>query len=176
MMALPISECFLLLCLSEADMDKTIFCTPFVKFRFNWMPFRLVNALAILQHMMQEVLADPEEYCTVYIDDILIYSRMWEEHLKHLREVLERLRQHKLMAKPSKCVWAAEKLEYLGHIVGGGMVAAPQARVVAIKNFRKPVTKGNEHFPWYDWILPSLHQKLCRSSLEPHESYHQDCT
>ena len=84
--------------LSEADKDKTMFCTPFVKFRFNRMPFSLVNALAILQHMMQEVFADLEEYCTVYIDDILFYSRMWEEHLKHLRAVLERLRQHKLMA------------------------------------------------------------------------------
>ena len=45
------------------------------------------------------------------------------------------------MAKPSKCVWAAEKLEYLGHVVGGGTVAVPQAKVVTIMNFRKSVTK-----------------------------------
>ena len=138
---IDLSKGFYQVPLSEADKDKTVFCTPFGKFRFNRMPFGLVNALATFQRMKQEVLADLEEYCAVYIDDILIYSKTWEEHLKHLRAVLERLRQNKLTAKPSKCVWAAEKLDYLGHVVGGGTVAVPQARVKAIKNFKKPVTK-----------------------------------
>ena len=68
---------------------------------------------------------------------------MWEEHLQHLRAVLERLRQNKLTAKPSNCVWAAEKLEYHGHVDGGGTVSVPQAPGKAIKNFKKPVTMKN---------------------------------
>ena len=54
---------------------------------------------------------------------------LMEEHVIHVRAVLEALRQHGLTAKPSKCVWGAKTLEYLSHLVGNGKVAVPEARV-----------------------------------------------
>ena len=60
------------------------------------------------------------EHSSIYIDDVLIYSSSWEEHLVHIRGVLEALREAGLTAKPSKCMWGAHSLEYLGHEIGDG--------------------------------------------------------
>ena len=76
-----------------------------------------------------------------YIDDILVHSSSWGEHLIHIQEVLEQLRKVGLTAKPSKCVWGARALTYLGHEVGGGVVRVPELRVKAVNDFRLPRTK-----------------------------------
>ena len=73
------------------------------------MPFGLMNVLSTFQRLMQNVLYDLEDFSLPYIDDILIWT--WNEHVTHLRRVLERLREHGLTAKPEKCVWAAEELD-----------------------------------------------------------------
>ena len=70
-----------------------------------------------------------------------IYSLTWEEHLAHIKAVLEAPRQSDLTAKPAKCQWGSIKLEYLRHIVGEGKVEVPQVRVKAIKEFKRPETK-----------------------------------
>ena len=90
---------------------------------------------------MNVVLEDLEDMSSTYIDDVIVHSKTWEEHLVHLRIVLERLRKNGLTAKPSKCEWGASSLTYLGHVVGAGKVSIPEARVDAIRNFRRPVTK-----------------------------------
>ena len=95
------------------DYDKTAFCTPFGQYRFTRIPFGLMNAPATFQRMMLEVLEGQEDHSSAYIDDVLIYSKTWEEHLCHIRLVLESLRANGQTAKPSKCVWAANKVEYL---------------------------------------------------------------
>ena len=110
------------------DLDETAFGTPFGKFRFRRMPFGLVNAPSTFQRLMQTVLGGQEDHCSPYIDDILVFSKSWEEHLCHLRLVLGSLRKHGLTAKPCKCVWAAKELEYLGHVVGRGCVLVPEAK------------------------------------------------
>ena len=95
------------------DKDKTAFCTPFGKYRFTRLPFGLMNAPATFQCMTLEVLEGQEDHSSAYIDDVLICSKTWEEHLCHIRLVLESLRANGLTTKPSKCVWAANKVEYL---------------------------------------------------------------
>ena len=105
------------------------------------MPFGLKNGPSTFQRAMLNVLEGQEEYSTVYIDDILIFSLSWEDHLIHITAILEVLKRHGLTAKPSKCVWGARTLEYLGHIVGDGKVAVPEARVQAIRDFKRPNTK-----------------------------------
>ena len=60
------------------------------------------------------VLERLEDFADSHIDDMIVFSDSWEEHLQHLRQVLERLRRHKLTAKPSKCKWGAKSLQYLG--------------------------------------------------------------
>ncbi len=83
---------------------------------------------------MELVLKNCSSFASVYIDDVLVYSKDWEEHLQHLRLVLEALRKSGLTAKPSKCQWGRRHLDYLGHRVGGGKVAVPEHRVHAWQN------------------------------------------
>ena len=86
------------------------------------MPFGLSDAPAVFQRLMQRVLMglNPEEgqaFVSVYIDDILIYSRTLEEHLCHLRLVLERIQRAGLKLKITKCAFVRQEVEYLGHVL-----------------------------------------------------------
>ena len=90
---------------------------------------------------MDQVLSGLEEFTVAYLDDVIIFSRTWEDHLVHLRETLGRLRKHGLTAKPSKSVWGVAKLIYLGHSVGHGKLSIPECRVAALREFHQPVTK-----------------------------------
>jgi len=82
------------------------------------MPFGLCNAPATFQRLMQVVLAGLEwKSCFIYLDDILIASQTFEEHLKHLREVFCRLRKAMLRLKPKKCHILRTEVQYLGHVV-----------------------------------------------------------
>ena len=69
------------------------------------MPFGLRNAPATFQRCMHNMLGGLEDLVDSYIDDLVVFSNSWEEHLEHLRQVLERLRRHGLTAKPSKFEW-----------------------------------------------------------------------
>ena len=87
---------------------------------------------------MQHTLSQQSEFSSIYIDDVLIYSSTWKEHLEYIRGVLEALREAGLRAKPNKCVWGARSLEYLGHEIGNGLVSLPEARVKALSDYHKP--------------------------------------
>ena len=85
------------------------------------MPFGLCNAPATFQRLMNTVLRDHlDEFVTVYLDDILVFSPDVETHQDHLRWVLSQLRKHKLRAKRSKCFVGLSEIEYLGHVVSKG--------------------------------------------------------
>ena len=90
---------------------------------------------------MEKVLVSCSEFSAVYIDDILIFSSSWSEHLVHVRKVLTALRQAGLTAKPSKCEWGIGHFDYLGHRVGSDKVAVPKHRVQAMADFKLPITK-----------------------------------
>ena len=115
MSKLDLSKGFYQIPIREQDCVKTAFCSPYGKYQFTRMPFGLCNAPATFQRSMHDVLRGQEEHSATYIDDILIYSRVWEEHLQHIQAVLEALREYGLTAKPKKCRWGARSLEYLGH-------------------------------------------------------------
>ena len=122
-------------------MEKTAFISPAGKFQITKMPFGLKNAPATFQRMMDVVLQGLESFSVPYIDDILIFSNCWEDHLEHIRAVIERLQAAGLTAKCSKCLWGKSSLEYLGHVVGEGKVSVPQAKVAALRHYLRPVTK-----------------------------------
>ena len=103
------------------------------KFAFTRMHFGLMNAPATFQRCMHTALSQQAEHSSIYIYDVLIYSSSWEEHLVHIRGVLEALSEAGLTAKPSKCVWGARSLEYLGHKIGDGLVSVPEARIKALR-------------------------------------------
>ena len=104
--------------LQKISQDKTAFCSPCGKFAFTCMPFGLMNAPATFQRCVDTTLSQQAEHSYIYIDDVLIYSPSWAEHLVHIRGVLDTLRVAGLTAKPSKGVWGALSLEYLGHEIG----------------------------------------------------------
>nr|AAD25146.1 putative retroelement pol polyprotein [Arabidopsis thaliana] len=90
--------------LEPTDVRKTAFRTRYGHFEFVVMPFGLTNAPAAFMKMMNGVFRDfLDEFVIIFIDDILVYSKSWEAHQEHLRAVLERLREHELFAKLSKC-------------------------------------------------------------------------
>ena len=92
---------------------------------------------------MQRVLAglNPEagpDFVAVYIDDVLIFSRTIEEHLMHLRAVIQRIREVGLKLKPSKCHFARREVEYLGHVVTPEGLKTNQKLVEAVTMFPAP--------------------------------------
>ena len=99
------------------------------------MPFGLTNAPATFMTLMNDVFHKYlDEFVVIYLDDILVYSHTKEEHLDHLRIVLQTLRQHKLFGKISKCEFMKRRVEYLGHVISEKGVSVDQYKVEAIRN------------------------------------------
>jgi hypothetical protein len=102
----------------EKDIEKTTFRCHFGHFEFLVMPFRLTNAPTTFQSCMNHIFRGQlRKYLLVFFDDILIYSRTWEEHLAHLDEVLSIMQSQSLYAKESKCEFGMREILYLGHII-----------------------------------------------------------
>ena len=113
---------------------------------------------------MNAVLQNMEDFSNAYIDDVIVFSKSWDEHLQDIKKVLISLRRTGLTAKPLKCEWGATTLTYLGHIVGEGMVSIPEAKVEALKNFIRPKTKKNLRsflgtIGYYRRFVPGFSQK-----------------
>ena len=121
--------------------EKTAFVSPFGKFEFTRMPFGLKNAPAVFQRLMEVVLRDCYEFSAPYIDDIVVFSKDGLEHVQYLRCVLDALRRFGMTIKEAKCEWGKVKLEYLGHVIGGGELAVPAHRAAAMADYNQPTTK-----------------------------------
>ena len=129
--------------MKEEDKEKTAFVCSRGFYEFNVMPFGLTNAPATFQRMMDEVLQEErdEEFVIVYLDDIMINSKNFEEHLVHVRRVLEKLRNTGMIIKLKKCEWGKRNIEYLGHIVGKDGLKPNEKNITAIKNMKRPTNK-----------------------------------
>ena len=126
--------------IAEQDKEKTAFRTSSGQlFEFNQVPFGLCNALATFSGLMDRVLAGLHwEMCLFYLDDIIVFSSTWEEHLARLREVFERLRHAKLKLGPTKCTFAAKEVSYLGHRVTEEGLLPDPALLAAIRDIPPP--------------------------------------
>ena len=89
--------------LNEESKAKTAFITPFGKYKFNAVPFGLAEAPAYFQQLISIVLQDCSEFVIVYLDDIIIFSKNEEEHLKHIEIIFQKLKAAGLKLKESKC-------------------------------------------------------------------------
>ncbi len=118
---------------AEKDRPKTAFNTRTGKYEFCVMPFGLTNAPATFQAIMNDMLRPYlDDFAVVYLDDILIYSKTREEHIEHVRKVMQCLHDHNLYAKPSKCAFLQQTIEFCGHVVGQGKVRMDLAKVKVI--------------------------------------------
>src|SRR4051812_19078036 len=103
------------------------------------MPFGLTNAPATFQALVQDILRPLLDICViVYIDDILIYSRNETDHIQHVKQVFEILRQHKLYGNMEKCEFFKESVEYLGHIISSHGIATDPKKVETIRVWPQP--------------------------------------
>jgi hypothetical protein len=105
----------------------------FGHYKFIVLPFGLINAPGVFMSLMNGVFRDYfDKFIQVFIDDILIYYRMIEEHDEHLRLVLQCLREHKLYGRLSKCSFYQSRIHYLGHVISGEGIVVDPAKVEAI--------------------------------------------
>jgi hypothetical protein len=122
-----------------SDVPKTAFVTRYGLYEFLVMSFGLTNAPAFFMNLMNKVFMEYlDKFVVVFIDDVLIYSRSDEEHEEHLRKVLDRLREHQLYAKFSKCEFWLRKVDFLGHVISAEGVAVDPAKVEAVLNWKQP--------------------------------------
>ncbi|XP_071486350.1 uncharacterized protein [Diadema antillarum] len=124
----------------EQDKGKTAFVTDDGLYQFTVLPFGMVNAPAIFSRLMRTVLEGLTNVVN-YIDDILVYSETWEEHFHALESVMQRLAEAGLTAKPSKCHVGFRSLDFLGHVVGDGILKPHPDKVSQILNAEAPKTK-----------------------------------
>ena len=123
------------------DQRKTAFRTRYGHYEWKVMPFGLCNAPATFQRMMNEIFRDFLDVCVViYLDDILVFSESEAQHQVHLRQVLERLREHRLVAKPKKCVFGQHRVEFLGYVIEDGKLSMLESKVQAIQDWPVPFT------------------------------------
>ena len=120
--------------IKKKDVEKTAFRCRYGHYEYLVLPFGLTNAPATFQGLMHAVLMPfLDDFVLVYLDDIMIYSRTWEEHLQQISAVLDRLREHKLYAKLSKCEFGRLKAEFLGHIVSDMGIGVDPKKVEAVQ-------------------------------------------
>jgi transposase InsO family protein len=125
--------------LDSDSRQKTGFITREGVFEFRKLPFGLKNAPKTFQLVMSDVLRGIQwKYALCYIDDILVFSKTFDQHLSHLSSVFARLREANLKLNPSKCNFAAEKVHYLGHILSKDGIEIDMAKTEAVRSFPQP--------------------------------------
>ncbi|UYV81352.1 hypothetical protein LAZ67_20000902, partial [Cordylochernes scorpioides] len=123
----------------ERDREKTAFVTPDGLYEFMVMPFGLCNAPATFERMMDNVLMGLKwNICLCYLDDIVVYSDTFEEHLERLSKVLSCLQQAGLTINPDKCLFGSTRIKILGHVADKDGIQPDSEKVEAIKKFPVP--------------------------------------
>ncbi len=126
--------------LDDSTKQLTAFSCMQGKFQYRVMPFGLKNAPATFQLLMQQVLRGLESYSLAYIDDVIIFSATFDDHITHIFSVA-RLSAANLSVKKSKCCWLYSSFEFLGFVVGDGKLTISDAKVAHIRNYLPPKTK-----------------------------------
>ncbi|USP74003.1 retrotransposon nucleocapsid protein [Curvularia clavata] len=138
---LDVREAYHRVRIKEGDEWKTAFRTRYGHFEYTVMPFGLTNAPAQFQAYIHHILAGLVDVsCIVYLDDILVFSNTEEEHERHVREVLNRLREAKLYLKTSKCEWHTQHTEFLGYTVSPEGISIDPDRAKTAQEWPEPRT------------------------------------
>ena len=127
--------------IKEEDREKTAFTTHRGLFQFRRMPFGLCNAPGTFERVMEVVVRGLQwKTCLVYLDDIVVFARTFDEHLVRLGEVLDRLIAAGLKVKPSKCQLVRRRVMFLGHRVSEEGIGTDPAKVEAVQSWPIPTT------------------------------------
>jgi hypothetical protein len=119
----------------ESDISMTAFCTRYRLYEYTVMSFGLTNAPDYFMYLMNKVFMEYlDKFVVVFIDDILIFSKMEEEHEKHLRMVLLKLRSNQLYTKFSKCEFWLIEVASLGYVISARGVSVDPSKVKDVLN------------------------------------------
>ena len=122
------------------DIEKTAFVTPDGAYEFLKMPFGMMNSGATLVRAMRQLI-DGIPGVDSYVDDLIVYSTSWEEHVSTLSKLILRMQQAGLTARPSKCLFGSSRVEFVGHVLHHGSVSPQEQNVEKIKTAPRPKTK-----------------------------------
>nr|GEU56335.1 putative reverse transcriptase domain-containing protein [Tanacetum cinerariifolium] len=163
-----LARCDRLLRVHEEDILKTAFRTRYAHFGFTIMPFRLTNAPTVFMDLMNRVCKMYlDKFVSVFIDDILIYSKSKEEHEIHLKLVLELLKKESLFAKFSKCEFWLHEVYFLRHVVNNNdSLPSDKANVVADALSRKERVKPKRVRALSMTIQSSIKEKFLAAQNE----------
>ena len=124
----------------ESHKCQTAFTVgPLGFFEYNKMPFGLSNSPATYQRLMEECLGSLNmKICVIYLDDLIIFSDTFEQHLERLDIVLTRLQQCNLKLSPDKCYFLQERVKFLGHVVSHEGIETDPDKIEKIRNWPRP--------------------------------------
>ena len=129
------------LAVHEEDIPKTAFSTPFGLYEYTRLPFGLATAPATFQRLMHATMDEfLFSFLLVYLDDLLIYSKTFEEHISHLDRVLTRLEETGLKLKLSKCQFLRKEVSYLGHTISAEGLSCQSEKIAAVRDWPTPTT------------------------------------
>src|SRR3990170_1079624 len=166
--------------MDESDIEKTAFTTGHRLYEFVVMPFGLNNAPGTFQRLMNWVLREfLGQFVAVYLDDVIIHTEgPLEQHLDHIKQVLQKLREAQLKIKLKKCYFCFPSLTFLGHIVGRGGIQTDPEKIIKIKNFPIPQNISQLRaalglFGYYRKFIKdfSRHAKLLNLLLKKGQAY-----
>jgi hypothetical protein len=124
-----------------SDIPETAFSTRYGLYEYLVMSFGLTNAPAYFMYLKNSVfMLELDKFVVVFIDDILVYSRNKEDHDGHLHVVLQRLREHRLYAKLSKCNFWLKEIKFLGHTISQDGIVVDPDKVQEVINWKPPAT------------------------------------
>lgn len=141
--AMDLASGYFQVALDEASIEKSAFILPHGNGRYEFlrMGMGLVNAPSTFQRLMDSILAGLQfEVCLIYLDDLIVFSKTFEEHLQRLRLVLQKLKENNLRLKSSKCSFLKNELEYLGHTVSAQGVKPQDEKIRAVAEYPTPKT------------------------------------
>jgi len=123
------------------DVPKTTFRTRYRHFEFLVLPFGLTNAPALFMDLMNRVFRPYlDKFVVVFIDDILVYSKSYEEHEQHLRQTLQTLRSRQLYAMLDKCDFWLKEVTFLGHVASSEGIFVDPQKVEVVLRWERPTT------------------------------------
>ncbi|CAK1598131.1 unnamed protein product, partial [Parnassius mnemosyne] len=142
---LDINSAFWSIPLRIEDRKKTAFVTQEGHFQWTCLPFGLKTSPAIFQRILSNILRKHQltDFTVNYIDDILVFSKSYNEHINHLSQLLEAIKQEGFRLKFTKCTFASNSVKYLGHIIENNTVRPVRDNLISIREFPTPKTLKN---------------------------------
>lgn len=145
--------------IKEEDKHKTAFTTADGLYEWNVLAQGLKNSPPSFQRVMAEILSSCRQFSLVYIDDIVVFSRSFEEHLNHLQQLLSTLSQYNFQLNPPKCKLFHQKIDYLSHVITAEGFQPNNERIQSITNLREPspLVEANKFLgglSWYRKFIP----------------------